>query len=166
MRRPTRTEIRLIAAILVAPVIAAAIVAPLVALLLGVPSVYQDCYQPPYDQPCGTPGFASYLKTIAGTAPVGAVMGAMIGWPAMLLVGLPIHSLLMRKTKSHVWTYAGLGIFAGTLAMFAYFAVVGGLVELFMWDMSWIALSGPLTGALAATLFWMIRRPDRRGTAS
>lgn len=161
MKRITRDHIRLTIAFIIPPVLAAIIIAPLIAIFMGLADSFLPCSHPPYPQPCGAPGLPEYAQTIMATVPIGAILGALIGWPAMVILGLPVHYLLMRKTKRHVWTYAGLGIFVGTLAMLAYFGVTGGLKQMFLWDYSWLALSGPLTGALAATLFWFIRRPDR-----
>src|SRR5262245_48314567 len=42
---------------------------------------------------------ANFLNAIVG----GIILGALVGWPVMLVLGLPTHALLVRKTPAKVW---------------------------------------------------------------
>jgi len=96
----------------------------------------------------------------------GAVFGAGIGWPAMLLFGLPAHAFLYKRRSHKIGGYLLSGALLGVLATVAItlFATVG------MRDLMGANLlySGGIFGVIlllssigASSIFWWIRRPDR-----
>lgn len=157
-------RIRLIIATLLAPIVAAAIAAIVIGLPMGGADMMTACNEPPYD-PCGAPTFGDILQFVGTASVIGGMMGAAIGWPAMLIGGLPAHAYLTRRNQTHFWIYTALGAVIGSVAMIVYFAIVGDLMSLLVGDGGWLTISGPLSGGLAAGLFWFIRRPDRMGLA-
>ena len=110
--------------------------------------------------------FGSDMTSSVPSAMLGAgLLGAMIGWPAMLIFGLPAHALLYRRRSHRIGGYllagAILGLFAsavlGLLQMvgspiFGGAALMAGGV---------IALILLIASVAASSLFWWIRRPDR-----
>lgn len=161
MSAQTTRHIRLMLALFLSPVVAAAIAAIVIGLLMGSVDTMSACYEPPYEPSCGATNFGDMLQFVGAVSIFGGVMGGMIGWPAMLIGGLPVHAYLARKNQTRLWIYTVLGLIIGSLAMFAYFSVVGDLIDLLTGEGGWLALSGPLSGGLAAGLFWLIRRPDQ-----
>ena len=81
---------------------------------------------------------------------------------SMLIGGLTMHHILVRRQMTRMLTYGLVGLAAGTLVMLAYFMVTGGWRNpTAMLGLGAGLFSGPVTGFLSATLFWLIRRPDR-----
>jgi len=84
----------------------------------------------------------------------------MFAYPAMIVVGLPLHLLFQRMGWTNAWPY----LIAGTLT--------GAVVAYFVFPTLRLAASGPATassiaiaaicaffGAFTALTFWMIVRP-------
>ena len=122
--------------------ILATIVSPAIgAFLMVVVSTIFD--QGVFDDPLG------YLEFIGAVAGVGTLV---VGWPTMLIIGLPLHGWLCHKNKRHWARYAGLG-------------AIGGLIPAFVFGMSEgaipfsLLLIGAATGSLTAILFHLIRGP-------
>ena len=122
--------------------ILATIVSPAIgAFLMVVANTIFD--QGVFDDPLG------YLEFIGTVAGVGTVL---VGWPTMLIIGLPLHGWLCHKNKRHWGRYAGLG-------------AIGGLIPAFIFGMSdgvisyQLLLIGAATGSLTAILFHLIRGP-------
>ena len=95
----------------------------------------------------------------------GAFAGALLGWPTMLLFGLPAHVILYRRKSRKVGAYLLGGVFVGFLAALlalGLYAVTGFVPGEFLF-----ATLGPLVvicllgSVLASWLFWLIRRPDK-----
>jgi hypothetical protein len=157
-------KLKLITASAVAPPIAAAFIA-LIVLWLTNPSVFLVQRGTEITGYETTPlSFVGILLQHVKIALLGAGLGTIIGWPAMLLGGLPLHGLLIRARQFEWKAYVLAGVAAGTIAMIVY---VGATSEFSSANKSMIAphlaiwLAGPLTGGLAAYLFWRIRRPDK-----
>jgi len=93
---------------------------------------------------------------------IAIVFGAVIGWPAMLVLGLPIHSLLCRFKARHWAAYAFLGAVVGAIAaLIASHFIFGVNLRYLLLD-SFVLIIGCPTGAFAATLFHLIRGPHNR----
>lgn len=88
---------------------------------------------------------------------------AMIAYPAMLVIGLPMHLLFQSKGWTSVWPY----LIAGT--------ITGAAIAYFVFPTLQGAASGPATassiaiaaicaffGAITAATFWMIVRPNNK----
>ena len=109
----------------------------------------------------GVSGFpASLLFT-------GAMFGAIIGWPAMLLLGLPAHSLLYRRKSHRIGGYLLAGVLAGFLASLILLLLLGGfgifrsMTGADITGGGFITLIVVFASVIAATVFWFIRRPDK-----
>lgn len=87
----------------------------------------------------------------------GGWFGLFIGLPAMVLLGLPIHALLVKRRITAIFVYAGAGALIGAAVSIFYFMLKATAF--------WVAL-GAGAGATSAALFWLIRRPDRNGEQS
>ena len=88
---------------------------------------------------------------------------AMLAYPALLVIGLPLHLLFQRKGWTSMWPYLITGTITGAaLAYFVFPALQG-------------AASGPATpssiaiaaicaffGTITAATFWTIVRPNAR----
>jgi hypothetical protein len=96
-----------------------------------------------------------------------AMLGAIVfGIPGTLIIGLPLHALLLARRWTRWWNYA----IAGGASSFLY--VVGGLLILCL-DADQPAICpdifeyarslGPLVigSTITAVCGWLIRRPDR-----
>lgn len=102
---------------------------------------------------------------------LGAMAGAVLGIPATLVMGLPIHALLTQFKLRSAAIYAGAGAFGGILL--ALTAGQIGLLDVLNSDVPKEDLLSNLVPSVrvfpqAVTLgtssslgFWLIRRPDR-----
>jgi len=97
----------------------------------------------------------------------GSLFGAIIGWPAMLVFGLPAHALLYRRKSHRIGGYLLAGVlagFAGSLLLLGVLVLFGEIQYFSASDLTgggMITLIFVLASVLAATVFWFIRRPDR-----
>jgi hypothetical protein len=88
----------------------------------------------------------------------GVILGALVGWPVMLVFGLPGHALLLRKTSAKLWIYAAAGIVIGLAGgVFRYAQARSHSTD----DLPQFLAIGAVTGTLAAIIFWFARRPDK-----
>ncbi|HEV7693333.1 MAG TPA: hypothetical protein VGO52_21035 [Hyphomonadaceae bacterium] len=88
----------------------------------------------------------------------GIILGALVGWPVMLVFGLPGHALLLRKTSARLWIYGAAGIVIGLAGgAFRYFQSRSHSAN----DLTQFLAIGAVTGTLAAIIFWFARRPDK-----
>jgi hypothetical protein len=97
---------------------------------------------------------------------VGALYGAIIGWPMMVVFGLPAHAFLYRRKSHRVSAYVLAGALGGLVA--SLIAVgLGYLAGFFGPDSMLFALGGwfsvllLVSAVTASSFFWLIRRPDR-----
>ncbi len=105
---------------------------------------------------------ADFGQIIINTIMVGTggfMLGAIIGWPVMLALGLPLHALLLRRTPAKAWHYAMAGFAAGAAAGLLRFVTERGQPTTN--DLIILLSVGGAGGVFAALLFWAIRRPDR-----
>jgi len=150
---------RLVLATLIAPVMAAAFGCALLAMIMAPDLVFRVDLNSVDSRPASLREIATSL---VGFGLMGAAMGVLLGWPAMLIGGLPVHRWLVQKGRTRGLTYGLIGTLVGTVTMLVYFLATGSLRDLPALLRFWpILLAGPLTGLLAAGLFWCIRRPDR-----
>jgi LytS/YehU family sensor histidine kinase len=98
------------------------------------------------------------LNTIM-VAVAGLMVGGLLGWPVMLVIGLPMHAALIRKTTAKAWHYAVAGLAAGLIAGLLRFAMERGGAR--MNDLIVLLAIGGVAGAIAALVFWSVRRPDK-----
>jgi hypothetical protein len=144
----------------------ACVLAPVIAVTVGAIAFFAD-------ELLDT---GEYSLGFAGAAIVGAWLGVVVGIPAMLLVGLPMHFHFQRRGITGAAPYALGGAVAGILASLVFMLAPPpngwrslsdmasrwwSLVE--YWEMPAKVLTfGALTGVLAAWIFWLLwllRRP-------
>jgi len=154
-----RKWVTLISATLVAPIFAATFTATILALVMFPELIFQtEVTSGVYRQA----SLREMATSLVGFSFVGLFFGIVLGWPAMLIGGLTMHHILVRRQMTRMLTYGLVGLAAGTLVMLAYFMVTGGWRNpTAMLGLGAGLFSGPVTGFLSATLFWLIRRPDR-----
>jgi hypothetical protein len=96
----------------------------------------------------------------------GALFGAAIGWPAMLLFGLPAHAFLYKRRSHKIGGYLLAGALLGVLAT----VIITALTTIGARDLLGANLlyTGGVFGVIlllasigASSIFWWIRRPDR-----
>jgi hypothetical protein len=95
-----------------------------------------------------------------------AMYGAGIGWPAMLLFGLPAHAFLYRRRSHKIGGYLLSGALLGILATVVITLLqILSTTNLMGFDLLY---SGGVLGVIlllcaitGAGIFWWIRRPDR-----
>jgi hypothetical protein len=100
------------------------------------------------------------LGSAAGILFLGGWFGALMGIIPAFVFGWPLHVVLLRTGKTHLLAYVGLGTVLALLA----FVVVYVLYDFGGYWLDTVLELGPaiaLAGAIGATTFWFIRRPDR-----
>lgn len=97
----------------------------------------------------------------------GFLWGAIIGWPAMLILGLPAHALLYRRKSHRIGGYLLAGVltgFAASLVLFGILAMFGAFRFMTGADITGggaVSIVLILGSVAASTIFWFIRRPDK-----
>jgi hypothetical protein len=77
-------------------------------------------------------------------------LSVMVTYPAMIVLGVPAHLLLVRQGWTRGWIYALIGLAIGMIISAIAFLPTEGFLFL-----------GAIFGALIAFIFWAIARPDR-----
>ena len=132
MSRPINPG-RLILAALIAPMIGAFVTVTLATILDT--GVLDD--------------LSGYFTFIGAGGGLGTLL---VGWPTMLIVGLPLHVWLCQKNQRHWTRYGGLGALGGLVPVTVFGLFEGGFpIQL--------VLLGVCAGALTAVLFHVIRGP-------
>lgn len=159
MIRDWKEWLRLGLAAFLAPILAAGIVAALLAVQMVPDLVFRTDIDSATSRPST---LTEIMASLLGFGVLGGAFGIFLGWPAMLFAGLPLHGWLVRKGWTGWLVYALGGLIAGTLTMLVYFLATGSLRDpSLVLKAGALLLSGPLTGLLAASLFWLIRLPGR-----
>lgn len=149
----------MIAASLIAPILATTLSATLLAMLVFPELIFQVEVTSDVHRDASLREVATSL---VGFALMGLAFGVMLGWPAMIIGGVPLHAFLVRIHRTGFLIYALSGALLGTLVMLVYFFGTSGFRDpVSVLTSGPILLSGPLTGLLTAAQFWLIRRPDR-----
>lgn len=146
----------------IASLFMACILSPVIATALGAIVFFGDF---------GPPG--PYSFGLIGVAMIGGGLGAIVGIPTMMLLGLPLHAYFQSRGMTGLTPYAIGGAFAGLLASLAFllWPPAGGdwlswsnfISRLSSLTSSWEFLTkalvvGVLTGVLAALLFRSLAR--------
>jgi hypothetical protein len=76
----------------------------------------------------------------------GLKLSAMVTYPAMTVLGVPMHLLLVKRGWTSGWVYTLVGLVIGT--------IMGGV--LFGRN---VAILGAILGAATSFVFWVIARP-------
>lgn len=93
------------------------------------------------------------IFTHPGEGVWGLGLFALFYYPAMLVLGLPAHFLLVKIHWVNGWGYVLAGMVVGVIAAMAVF---GGVA---LHNLS-LAIIAALLGALTAWTFWLIARPS------
>lgn len=97
---------------------------------------------------------------------------ALVGYPAMLVLGVPAHLVLTKRHWTHGWSYALAGVLIGVIVAAVLFGSVA--IQNFSLIPDPNKSLGPsvaiftlvaLLGALVAWVFWVIARPGRESKA-
>jgi hypothetical protein len=103
---------------------------------------------------------------------ISTVIGSILTYAGVLLVGLPIYPILVRRGWTSIWVAIALGFVVGALVnrlfmvLFALSLGSGvayalkGVAEVSVVDVSWLGITG-LLGVLIGMTLWLIARPDR-----
>jgi hypothetical protein len=90
---------------------------------------------------------------------VGGIGGAILGSPAAIIIGWPLHLLLLKLRWTHVAVYIYLGAMLGVIGFFTFVSLWSPIsFELLM---TWFVIVLAFAGAVGGGAFWLIRRPDR-----
>jgi len=100
-------------------------------------------------------------------------LSAIVGYPAMIVLGLPAHLLLRKFGSTGLWGYAVAGLLIGAIVAAVLFSSViannFGLAHdptKSLTPSVAISILAAFLGMLSAVVFWAIARPDRSaGTA-
>ena len=156
------TQLRILFASIVAVAVGGA-VAGLAFAVIEVPTQITHVTTADYVTAPATP--MQMAASIAGLALSSTVVGLMFGGPVFLLAGLPVHGWLMRRGWTNILAYAALGAAVSGLVVTLTQAGVSGPAQLIQpsrWaDLFSMAPYFALAGAIATSVFWLIRRPDR-----
>ncbi len=90
----------------------------------------------------------------------GVMLGLALGWPTMMLIGLPLHGWLLRHVRTGVLSYVLAGAVAAMAPTLASEAVAFAQSPADR-PAAAVLIFGAATGVLCGLLFWLIRRPDR-----
>lgn len=150
-------------ATLFSPILAAIFTADVLAVIMAPDLVFRVDLNSVDSRPATLREIATSL---VGFGFIGAAAGVMVGWPAMLIAGLPTHLWLIRKGRTALRAYGLAGLVIGALSATLYFLSTGSFDDfeglLSVWP---ILFAGPMAGVIAASLFWLFRRPDQIGAA-
>lgn len=105
------------------------------------------------------PDASVWLTMFPGGVLLGGVFGLAIGTPVMFLIGLPIHALLQRLRWVGALAYILMGLAAATALTLV--VVVLQSPEVTPGLRLGYAFPFALGTPIGATIFWLIRRPDR-----
>jgi len=90
-----------------------------------------------------------------------ASVAAVSGLSLFVVIGIPLHLILVRLGKASVWLYALVGLGASLLYCAAMFlAIQVGYLTLQESDLILAVVVAILCGPLAEIAFWQIVRPD------
>lgn len=94
---------------------------------------------------------------------MGFAYGVSIGMIASLVVGLPVHVLLVRMRLTSVWAYLACGAVSGAPMAFLVMLAVSGSSPPENSNEVVVGATplGAFLGFWVAAFFWLIRRPDR-----
>lgn len=93
---------------------------------------------------------------------MGFLIGAFLGLPAALTLGLPIHLLLLRYGWTSLLHYSAFGAVIAFAMQSTLMLAFNGLSFLGAEHGIWaLSLLTALAGAIGGLVFWLIRRPDR-----
>lgn len=94
---------------------------------------------------------------------------ALVGYPAMIVLGLPADLLLRRWRRTRVWWYVLAGLCVGGVVYFVLFSTViannfsvAPEIEKSLGPPLALLLVIEMFGALSSSVFWVFTRPDRQ----
>ncbi|MCH2458410.1 MAG: hypothetical protein MK186_10200 [Henriciella sp.] len=155
---------RLVAAVLISPVLGGLVAAELVAIIFFPKEIFFRLLSDSVTYRPATP--PEIFETLSSIAILGSTLGAVLGFPAMLLVGLPAHVWLISTRRTALAYYASFGSVAGVIASFAFRYIQDP--KMWTWIFSeihyvlvGIVAPGAMAGAVSAITLFLISRPDK-----
>jgi hypothetical protein len=137
-------SVRLVVAVLVAPVVTSV-------LLITGGTLLTGCL-----------GYGCLVDTIGAIMGIGVMAGVLIGVPATVIGGLPAHRFLIQTRRTHAGFYVLAGGLVGLpTAIAAVVFTSPGALTMSLGGWGFACAFCAVAGALSALLFWFIRRPDR-----
>ena len=134
MTRPIN-PVRLILATILAPLIASILA---LLLMVAVKSNATEAFD--------------HITTLAI---ISLMLALLVGWPAMLIIGLPAHGVLCAKNMRRWYYYAIAGALGGMLAVLVFLIIAEGGANV---PLSLLAIAS-ISGGFAAVLFHLMRGP-------
>lgn len=142
---------RIAIGLLIAPLWAPALMAVYAALLASPPDLLKDLDR------------GSWIG-------LAVILGTLLGYAAVLAIGLPAHLVLQRRNRRSVWAYL-ITWFAGAVAAWSIVFILSFARYELGFSFSYLAetivhrpyvpLAIGLLGALMGASFWAVARPDR-----
>jgi hypothetical protein len=102
------------------------------------------------------PGLLFLIPSLFGNPSEGVwalKLSAMVTYPAMVVLGVPVHLLLAKRGWTRGWAYTLAGLVIGAILA----AIVFGKT---------VAILGAILGAATSLTFWLIARPNNSREAS
>lgn len=88
--------------------------------------------------------------------------GLMLGYPGVIVFGVPLHLLLKRLRISSVFAYVSIAAFLGALIYELTAAnLMGPVYQSSIWPHIAVQIPMAVAGGASALLFWVIARPDK-----
>lgn len=79
-------------------------------------------------------GFAfSRMDHVPEALMLGGYLGLIVGAPGAIILGWPLHLLMLRQRWTSVWAYLGFGALLGVAAFFVSAFVLGSSFDLGFW---------------------------------
>jgi hypothetical protein len=109
-----------------------------------------------------TPGLIFLLASANTGGFLVLAMSAAVGYPAMILLGLPAHLALIRLGMVNPSGYAIAGLLIGALGglLFIFFDPLGFRISKSLVPLTLISTLSGLAGTASAIVFCAIARPD------
>jgi hypothetical protein len=118
------------------------------------------------------PGILFLLISVLGNPTEGfwaLKLSALVGYPTMIILGLPAHIVLGKCRWTNLWGYGFAGLLIGVIVSAILFSSVVAQNFSFIPDPSKsltpviaVFFLAAFLGALSSVVFWLIARPDRQ----
>jgi hypothetical protein len=101
--------------------------------------------------------FGAFINSVT----IGIEAGAKLGVPPTLVIGWPLHLILLRTGLVHLATYITFGAALSVVAIQLMLRVVYSASPYAMPVPFEVTLLAAAAGGIGGALFWLIRRPDQ-----
>jgi hypothetical protein len=130
----------------------ATIVAPLLGAVIGMLPYFMIA--------AAITDLSSFLSALGFALLTAFYVGGILGIPAAIAIGLPVHAALLRFDMRQAWHYAIVGVAPGmAIGSLLLFLISDAPDNVANWTL--LLALGAFTGTMTASIFWLIRHPDR-----